>query len=36
VKKDSNDELLAVINDGIESDEYDAVYEKWFGEAPSE
>jgi polar amino acid transport system substrate-binding protein len=36
VKKDSNDELLAVVNGGIESDEYDAVYEKWFGVAPSE
>ena len=36
VKKDSNDELLAAINDGIASDEYDAVYEKWFGTAPPE
>ncbi|EON24932.1 MULTISPECIES: transporter substrate-binding domain-containing protein [Nocardioides] len=34
VKKDSNDELLAAINDGIASDEYDAVYEEWFGTAP--
>ena len=34
VKKDSNDDLLKVINDGIASDEYDAVYEKWFGVAP--
>jgi polar amino acid transport system substrate-binding protein len=36
VKKDSNDELLAAINDAIASDEYDEVYEKWFGEAPAE
>lgn len=35
VKKDSNDGLLKVINDAIDSDEYDAVYEKWFGSAPS-
>ncbi len=35
VKKDSNDELLAIINDAIASSEYDAVYEKWFGDAPS-
>ena len=35
VKKDSNPELLAAINDGIASDEYDAVYEEWFGVAPS-
>ena len=33
VKKDSNDELLTVINDAIASDEYDAAYEKWFGSA---
>ena len=36
VKKDGNDELLTAINDGIASDEYDAVYEKWFGSAPAE
>lgn len=36
VKKDSNDELLAAINEGIASDEYDAVYEEWFGTAPPE
>jgi polar amino acid transport system substrate-binding protein len=36
VKKGSNDELLKAINDGIASDEYDTVYEKWFGTAPSE
>ena len=36
VKKDGNAELLQAINDGIASDEYDAVYEKWFGTAPSE
>ena len=36
VKKGGNDELLAAINDAIASDEYDAVYEKWFGTAPSE
>ncbi|MFA6300628.1 MAG: transporter substrate-binding domain-containing protein [Nocardioides sp.] len=36
VKMDSNDELLAAINDGIASDEYDAVYEEWFGTAPPE
>jgi polar amino acid transport system substrate-binding protein len=36
VKKDSNDELLAAINEGIASDEYDQVYEKWFGTAPAE
>ncbi len=35
VKKESNDELLTAINEGITSDEYDAVYEKWFGEAPA-
>ena len=34
VKKGSNDELLTAINDGIASDEYDAVYEEWFGTAP--
>ncbi len=33
VKKDSNDELLKVINTAIASDEADAVYEKWFGTA---
>ena len=36
VKKDSNDGLLDAINEGIASDEYDAVYEEWFGTAPSE
>ena len=35
VKKGGNDELLAAINDAIASDEYDAVYEKWFGTAPT-
>jgi polar amino acid transport system substrate-binding protein len=35
VKKDSNDELLSVINDAVASDEYDAVYEEWFGTAPT-
>ncbi len=34
VKKGGNDELLAVINDAIASDEYDTVYETWFGTAP--
>ena len=34
VKKGGNDELLSVINDGIASDDYDTVYEKWFGTAP--
>ena len=34
VKKDGNDELLAAINDAIASDDYDAVYEEWFGTAP--
>ncbi|HYH71847.1 MAG TPA: transporter substrate-binding domain-containing protein [Nocardioides sp.] len=36
VKKDGNAELLQAINDGIASDEYDEVYEKWFGTAPAE
>ena len=36
VEKDSNDDLLTIINDAIASDEYDAVYEKWFGTAPSQ
>jgi polar amino acid transport system substrate-binding protein len=36
VKKDGNDELLTAINDGIASDDYAEVYEKWFGEAPPE
>jgi polar amino acid transport system substrate-binding protein len=36
VKKDSNKELLAAINEGIASDEYDEVYEEWFGTAPAE
>lgn len=35
VKKDGNDELLAAINEGIASDEYDEVYEEWFGTAPT-
>lgn len=35
VKKGGNDELLSVINDAIASDEYDTVYEKWFGSTPS-
>ena len=34
VKKGGNDELLSVINDAIASDDYDTVYEKWFGTAP--
>ncbi|WP_439936721.1 transporter substrate-binding domain-containing protein [Nocardia sp. N13] len=34
VKKGGNDELLSVINDAIASDDYDTVYEKWFGSAP--
>jgi len=36
VKKGGNDELLDVINDAIASDDYDAVYEEWFGTAPAE
>lgn len=36
VKKGGNDELLAAINEAIASDEYDAVYEEWFGTAPAE
>ena len=36
VSAGGNDELLAAINDAIASDEYDAVYEKWFGSAPTE
>jgi len=36
VEKDGNDDLLTVINDAIASDEYDEVYEKWFGKAPEE
>jgi ABC-type amino acid transport substrate-binding protein len=35
VKKGSNDELLAAINDAIASDEYDKVYKEWFGTAPT-
>jgi polar amino acid transport system substrate-binding protein len=35
VKKDSNDDLLKVINDAIASDKYDQVYEEWFGTAPA-
>ena len=34
VKKGSNDDLLAAINDGIASADYDEVYEEWFGTAP--
>ncbi len=36
VKKGANDELLTAINDAIASDDYDAVYEEWFGTAPPE
>lgn len=36
VKKDGNDDLLTAINDAIASDDYDTVYEKWFGSAPAE
>ena len=36
VKMDGNDDLLSAINDGIASDDYDTVYEKWFGTAPAE
>jgi polar amino acid transport system substrate-binding protein len=36
VKMDGNDDLLAAINEGIASDDYDTVYEKWFGTAPAE
>ena len=35
VKKGGNDKLLAAINKGIASPEYDSVYKKWFGESPS-
>jgi polar amino acid transport system substrate-binding protein len=35
VKKGGNDELLTVINDAIASDDYDTVYEKWFGKTAS-
>ena len=35
VKKDGNDDLLTAINDAIASDDYDTVYEKWFGTAPT-
>lgn len=35
VKKDSNDDLLTIINDAIASDGYATVYEKWFGTAPT-
>mgnify|MGYP006370571233 CR=1 FL=1 len=31
-----NDGLLTAINDAIASDDYDAVYEEWFGTAPAE
>ena len=36
VKKDGNAELLTAINEAITSDEYDAVYEEWFGTSPTE
>ncbi len=36
VKLDGNDGLLTAINDAIASDDYDAVYEEWFGTAPTE
>lgn len=36
VKKDGNAELLTAINEAIASDDYDAVYEEWFGTAPTE
>ncbi|KRF36623.1 transporter substrate-binding domain-containing protein [Nocardioides sp. Soil805] len=36
VKKGGNDDLLAAINDGIASADYDKVYEEWFGTAPTE
>jgi polar amino acid transport system substrate-binding protein len=36
VKKGGNDDLLTAINDAIASDDYDAVYEEWFGSAPAE
>jgi polar amino acid transport system substrate-binding protein len=35
VKQDGNDDLLTAINDAIASDDYDTVYEKWFGTAPT-
>ncbi len=35
VKKDSNDDLLTIINAAIASDGYDAVYKEWFGTAPT-
>lgn len=35
VKKDANDDLLTIVNDAIGSSEYDTVYEKWFGTAPT-
>ena len=36
VKKNGNDKLLKVINEAIASEEYDKVYEQWFGKAPAE
>lgn len=33
VKQDSNDELITVINEAIDSPEYDEAYAKWFGAA---
>jgi len=35
VKKGGNDKLLEAINEGIASPEYDTVYKKWFGTAPT-
>jgi polar amino acid transport system substrate-binding protein len=35
VKKGDNQALLDAINEGIASPEYDEVYKKWFGEAPT-
>jgi len=35
VKKGGNDALLEAINEGIASPQYDEVYKKWFGDAPT-
>ncbi|MCY4727938.1 transporter substrate-binding domain-containing protein [Nocardioides sp. STR2] len=35
VKKGGNQALLDAINEGIASPEYDEVYKKWFGDAPT-
>ena len=36
VKKDGNDDLLTVLNDGIaDKDAYDAAYKQWFGDTPA-